>query len=390
MTVFKNAKIVYPDRIRDGIVVVANGKITGIHKRFDAVNGADVVDCKGNYLSPGFVDIHVHGGGGKSAMSEDYLDVISMCEAHLNFGTTSILPTTLAAPFEDIKRAVLTIKKASEASKNSNILGVHLEGPYLSKEFKGAQSEEDILSPLTTNPDELFELWDGIRLVGAAPEIDGGLSLGEKIVKHGAVASIAHSGASYEIVEEAVNHGYSDVTHIYSACSMCFKVKLFRVGGVVEAGLSIDALTTQAIADLRHLPAGLLKLIYKCKGADKMILITDALEFAATDMEEGAIFEQKNGVSVVYEDGVMKLADRSSLAGSVATSSSLVRNVYKSADVPLYDAVRAASLTPASRVGYGDRKGKIQIGYDADLVIFDEDINIKAVMTNGEFRRNNL
>ncbi len=390
MTVFKNAKIVYPDRIRDGIVVAANGKITGIHKRFDATYGADVIDCKGNYLSPGFVDIHVHGGGGKSAMSEDYLDVISMCEAHLKYGTTSILPTTLAAPFEDIKRAVLTIKKASEASKNSNILGVHLEGPYLSKEFKGAQSEEDILSPLTTNPDELFELWDGIRLVGAAPEIDGGLSLGEKIVKHGAVASIAHSGASYEIVEEAVNHGYSDVTHIYSACSMCFKVKLFRVGGVVEAGLSIDALTTQAIADLRHLPAGLLKLIYKCKGADKMILITDALEFAATDMEEGAIFEQKNGVSVVYEDGVMKLADRSSLAGSVATSSSLVRNVYKSSDVTLYDAVRAASLTPASRVGYGDRKGKIQIGYDADLVIFDEDINIKAVMTNGEFRRNNL
>jgi N-acetylglucosamine-6-phosphate deacetylase len=171
---------------------------------------------------------------------------------------------------------------------------------------------------------------------------------------------------------------------------MCFKVNLFRVGGVVEAGLSIDALTTQAIADLRHLPAGLLKLIYKCKGADKMILITDALEFAATDMEEGAVFLQKNGVSVVFEDGVMKLADRSSLAGSVATSSSLVRNVYKSADVPLYDAVRAASLTPAARIGFGDRKGKIQIGYDADLVVFDEDINIKAVMTNGEFRRNDL
>lgn len=390
MTVFKNAKIVYPDRIRDGIVVTDNGKITGIHKRFDAAYGADVIDCKGNYLSPGFVDIHVHGGGGKSAMSEDYLDVISMCEAHLKYGTTSILPTTLAAPFEDIKRAVLTIKKASEASKKSNILGVHLEGPYLSKEFKGAQSEDDILSPLTTNPDELLELWDGIRIVGAAPEIEGGLLLGEKIVKHGAVASIAHSGASYEIVEEAVKHGYSDVTHIYSACSMCFKVNLFRVGGVVEAGLSIDALTTQAIADLRHLPAGLLKLIYKCKGADKMILITDALEFAATDMEEGAVFLQKNGVSVVFEDGVMKLADRSSLAGSVATSSSLVRNVYKSADVPLYDAVRAASHTPAARIGFGDRKGKIQIGYDADLVVFDEDINIKAVMTSGELRRNDL
>ncbi|MGI6744583.1 MAG: hypothetical protein ACOX45_00095 [Acutalibacteraceae bacterium] len=120
-------------------------------------------------------------------------------------------------------------------------------------------------SPLKNDPDELLELWDGIRIVGAAPEIDGGLQLGNRIVSHGAVASIAHSGASYEIVEEALKYGYSDVTHISSACSSCFKVNLFRVGGVVEAGLSIDGLTTQAIADLRHLPAGILKLIYKCK-----------------------------------------------------------------------------------------------------------------------------
>lgn len=390
MTVFKNAKVVYPDKIREGIVIVKDGKIAGITERFDGSGGEEVVDCKGLYLSPGFVDIHVHGGGAYSAMSADYKDVVAMCEAHLWHGTTSILPTTLASPLEDIKKAVISIKKASEVSKKANILGVHLEGPYLSKEFKGAQSEDDILSPVKDDPEELLGLWDGIRLVGAAPEIDGGLELGTKITKHGAVASIAHSGASFETVEEAVNHGYSDVTHIYSACSMCFKINLFRVGGVVEAGLCTDGLTTQTIADLRHLPAGILKLIYKCKGAEKMILITDGLEFAATEMEEGAVFLQKNGVSVVYEDGVMKLADRSSLAGSVATSSRLVRNMYKSADVALYHAVRMASLTPAERVGFGGTKGKIQIGYDADLVVFDDDINIKAVMTNSEFQRNEL
>ena len=349
-----------------------------------------VIDGKELYLSPGFIDIHVHGGGGYSAMSDDSADIIKMCEAHLFFGTTSILPTTLAAPLESIKKAILAIKEAQTLSKGANILGVHLEGPYLSKEFKGAQSEDDILSPLTHAPEQFFDLWDGIRIVGAAPENEGCLALGQKIVERGAVASIAHSGASYELVEEAIKYGYSDVTHIYSACSSCYKVNLFRVGGVVEAGLSIDALTTQTIADLRHLPAGILKLIYKCKGADKMILITDGLEFSATDMAEGTVCKQKNGLSVVYEDGVMKLADRSSLAGSVATSSRLVRNMVKSADVPLYDAVRTASLTPAQRIGFGHKKGKIQIGYDADLVLFDEDIQIKAVMTNGEFRRNEL
>lgn len=390
MTVFLNAKLVYPDKIREGAVIVKDGKIAGITERFDSSGGGEVIDCKGLYLSPGFVDIHVHGGGGYSAMSENYKDVVAMCEAHLWHGTTSILPTTLASPLEDIKKAVLSIKKASGVSKKANILGVHLEGPYLSKEFKGAQSENDILSPVNSDPEELLGLWDGIRMVGAAPETDGGLELGTKITQHGAVASVAHSGASFETVEEAVNHGYSDVTHIYSACSMCFKVNLFRVGGVVEAGLCLDGLTTQTIADLRHLPAGILRLIYKCKGAEKMILITDGLEFAATQMEEGAVFLQKNGISVVYEDGVMKLADRSSLAGSVATSSRLVRNMYKSAHVPLYHAVRMASLTPAERVGFGGSKGKIQIGYDADLVVFDDDIKIKAVMTNGEFQRNEL
>lgn len=390
MTILKNAKIIYPDKIREGIVIVKDGKIVGLPCRIDDFDNSNVIDCKGLYLSPGFVDIHVHGGGGFSAMSKDYKDVVAMCEAHLWHGTTSILPTTLAAPLEDIKKAVLSIKKASEVSKKANILGVHLEGPYLSKEFKGAQSENDILTPTKDAPEALLELWDGIRLVGAAPEIDGGLELGSKITAHGAVASIAHSGASYEMVEEAIKYGYSDVTHIYSACSQCFKVNLFRVGGVVEAGLSIDALTTQTIADLRHLPAGILKLIYKCKGAEKMILITDGLEFSATEMEEGTVFKQKNGISVVYEDGVMKLADRSSLAGSVATSSMLVRNMYKSADVPLYSAVRAASLTPAELIGFGDRKGKIQIGYDADLILFDDDINISAVMTGGELWRNVL
>ena len=384
MNFYKNAKVIFPDKIRDCVVVTDGGKITDICERFDANENDTVTDCKGLYLSPGFVDIHVHGGGNKSAMSTDYTDIVEMAEAHLKYGTTSIAPTTLAAPISQLKEAVLSIKKASEESKKANILGVHLEGPYISLQYKGAQSPESILNPEKDPPEELLELWDKILIMGAAPECDGVLALGDKLRKRGIVASVAHSAASYEQVETAVQHGFSDVTHIYNACSSCFKTGLFRNAGVVEAGLYMDELTTQTIADLRHLPQGLLKLIYKCKGDSKMYLITDGLEFSASDIKENTVYTQENGVNVIYEDRVMKLADRSALAGSAATLSDCVRNMYKCIGIPIYSAVKMATLTPAEVCGYGKVKGKIENGYDADLIMFDDDINIKSVITNGK------
>lgn len=384
MIFYKNAKVIFPDKIRDCVVVTDGGKIKDICERFDANENDTVTDCKGLYLSPGFVDIHVHGGGNKSAMSTDYTDIVEMAEAHLKYGTTSIAPTTLAAPISQLKEAVLSIKKASEESKKANILGVHLEGPYISLQYKGAQSPESILNPEKDPPEELLDLWDKILIMGAAPECDGVLALGDKLRKRGIVASVAHSAASYEQVETAVQHGFSDVTHIYNACSSCFKTGLFRNAGVVEAGLYMDELTTQTIADLRHLPQGLLKLIYKCKGDSKMYLITDGLEFSASDIKENTVYTQENGVNVIYEDRVMKLADRSALAGSAATLSDCVRNMYKCIGIPLYSAVKMATLTPAEVCGYGKVKGKIENGYDADLIMFDDDINVKSVITNGK------
>ena len=383
MIYYKNAKVIFPDRIRDCVVVTDNGKIFDICDTFESNQNDTIIDCKGLYLSPGFIDIHVHGGGNKSAMSESFSDIIEMAEAHLKYGTTSIVPTTLAAPVSQLKRVVSTIKKAAQTSKRANILGAHLEGPYISQQYKGAQSPENILNPSKDSPDELLDMWDKILIMGAAPECEGVLELGDKLNKRGIVASIAHSAASYEQVEIAVQHGFSDVTHIYNACSSCFKTGLFRNAGVVEAGLYMDELTTQTIADLRHLPQGLLKLIYKCKGDDKMYLITDGLEFSASDIKENTVYTQENGVGVIYEDNVMKLADRSALAGSAATLSDCVRNMYRCIGIPLYSAIKMATLTPATVCGYGSRKGKIEKGYDADLVLIDDDINIKSVITNG-------
>lgn len=379
----KNVQIIGENNVFPGELLVKDGKIAEVGAHVPCPEGAEVLDGGGQYLSPGFIDLHVHGGGGYSAMGGKDA-VVRMCEAHARYGTTSILPTTLAAPIAQLKTAMDGIREAQSATDNVHILGVHLEGPFLSPNMCGAQSPENILVPDEWDCEDLLSYWDGIKIMGAAPEVKGGMALGELIRKHGAVASVAHSTADYDIAQEAFRNGYSDVTHLYNACTSCHKVGVFRHAGTVEAALVNDDVTTQVIADLRHQPEGVLRLIYKCKGADKMYVITDGLEFAATQMQEGEEFVQENGMAVVYTDGVMLLADRSCLAGSVATCDLLVRNLYKKLGLPLCDCVKMASLTPARVIGIDDHTGKIAAGCDADLLLFDDDVRISAVFVSGK------
>lgn len=379
---YYNAKLILENEIRDGCVLAENGKILDVCDRSDEY-ADERVDCKGLFLSPGFADIHVHGGGGYSAMSDSPDEIVKMCEAHAKRGTTSIVPTTLAAPVKRLQRAIDNISAAKEKCTVSNILGVHLEGPFLSMSKKGAQSPENILVPTEENLHELLDYSENVRMIGAAPEIENGMLVGEEAAKRGIVASVAHSDADFSIVEEALSHGYTDVTHIFSACSAMHKEGIFRKVGVAEAGLALDGYSTQFIGDLRHLPYGCIKLIYKAKGADKAYAITDGLEYSALDMEEGTVIMQENGMGVVYEDSVMKLADRSCLAGSVATSNILVRNMVKECGIPLTEAVKMASLTPLKIIGSGDTKGRIKVGYDEDIILFDNDVNVKSVFVKG-------
>lgn len=383
MILFKNANVIFEDRIEKLCVLVNNGKIEKIAKEIEA--DAQVIDCEGLYLSAGFIDLHVHGGGGISAMCCDAQKLCQMAKAHALHGTTSILPTTLAAPVKQLLEVTEYIKKAAEQCTDSNILGVHFEGPYLNPESRGAQSEKNILSPLVDDPTPLLECWDKVRIMGVAPEIDGAFSLGEKLKAKGIVASVAHTKADFDTTVQSFDHGFSDFTHLYNASSSCFKRGIFRVAGAVEAGLVDDRCTVQVITDLRHLPAGVLKLIYKCKGADGMYLITDGLEFSASDLKDGEVCMQENGVEVVFEDNVMKVADRSCLAGSAATTDMLVRNMYKEVGVPLCDAVKMATITPARVISIDNQKGYIKEGYDADILLFDDNINIQKVMVMGKF-----
>ncbi len=389
MRCYINAAIITPDDIlKDKTVIAKDGKILDIINDIPD-NCTEIIDCKGKYLSPGFADIHVHGGGGYSAMGSTE-DIIKMCTAHALRGTTSILPTTLAAPIEQLKNVIKNIEAAMKICTDSNILGVHLEGPFISMKMKGAQSPANILTPTRENVAELLDSSEIIRIIGAAPEIENGYIVGEEAAKRGIVASVAHSDGDFSDTEKALCHGFSDITHIYSACSGMRKIGIFRHAGVVEAGLALDGFTTQFIADLRHLPYGILKLIYKAKGADKAYAISDGLEYSALDMDEGTVILQENGLEVVYEDSVMKLSDRSCLAGSVATSNVLVRNMIKSAGIPIVDAVKMASLTPLSVIGFDKTKGKISQNYDEDLIVFDEDINVSYVCVNGKTVLNQL
>ena len=368
-----NAKIVLPDKIIHGSCKITNGKIAEISEN-PTPTGDTIYDAGGNYLVPGFVDIHVHGGGGYSAMSNNPQDIVEMANAHAKFGTTSIVPTTLTAPVPALHTAMSSIKKAMDLPCKAHILGVHLEGPYISKSKKGAQSENDILSADKNDPAVLLDYTDIIKIFGAAPETPGGMELGRELARRGITASVAHSDASYETACEAFKNGYSDVTHIYNGCTSLHKEGIFRVAGVAEAGLVSDC-TVQFIGDLRHIPEGIVKIIYRCKGADFMSAISDGLDYSAKDFPDGTHFMQKNGQGAVIHKGVMCLEDMSCLAGSVTTMGSIFRNLY-SIGIPLVDCVKICSSTPARVAGVGDTKGKIQIGYDADLLILDKNLNL--------------
>ncbi len=382
MVLFRNAKIISGGKITDGDVLVKGKTIAGTGS-FPVRKGYTVIDCAGMYLSSGFIDLHVHGGGGYSAMSSDPADIDSMCKAHALHGTTSLLPTMLSAPAKRLIESAASVASATEKCKYANILGVHFEGPFLSEKATGAQSDKGVCRIDNKTVDALLSV-PNLKMMAAAPELEGAMDLGRSLNGKDIIASVGHTAADYNTAMEAFENGFSDITHIYNASTACHKEGIYRVAGVVEAALCDDRCTVQFIADLKHLPVGVIRLIYKCKGPKKAYLITDGLEFSATDLKEGQKIRQRNGVTAVYRDGAMQTEDGSCLAGSVATMDSLVRNICKTVGIPLANAVEMATSTPATVIGLSNEKGSVKKGYDADIIVFDDDVNIKYVMVNGK------
>ncbi|MBE6828025.1 MAG: hypothetical protein E7514_05360 [Ruminococcaceae bacterium] len=372
--IYKNANIIFENEIKKADLITEDGIIKEITQ--NAVgNGAEVYNCEGLYLSAGLIDLHVHGGGGYSFMGNES-DILHAAEAHRKNGVTSILPTALADGLDVLGCVCENVKRAKR--KNKNILGVHLEGPFLSKEMCGAQNSDKMLISSRTDYMPLLEKYgDIIKMTGAAPELDGGFELGKTLADFGIVASVAHSSGDYDTAVKALSYGYSDITHIYNACTSYRKDSAYRKAGTAEAGLSEDGYTVQVIADLIHLPAGLIRLIHKAKGADRMYLISDGLEFSASEFVDGARVIQKNGVEALIKDGAAFTSDGKRLAGSIASGITLVKNVYNTG-ISLTDSVKMMTLTPAKVVG-ADRKGRIRTGCDADIIVFDKEFNLKHI-----------
>jgi N-acetylglucosamine-6-phosphate deacetylase len=380
-----NGHIITPSRIiADGCLLVTGNKITAISKSDIDVPGALVIDAGGNYVSPGFIDIHVHGGGGHDFMDNTIEAFLAIAETHARYGTTAMLPTTLTSSKEDLLETLKVYEIAHEQNiKGAQFIGMHLEGPYFSIAQCGAQDPKYIREPDEDEYKEVLAASNHIKRWSAAPELKGAIAFGKYVTEKGVLAAIAHTDAVYEDVAEAFENGYTLATHFYSGMSGVTRRNAYRYAGVIESAYLIDDMDVEIIADGVHLPAPLLKLIYKIKGPDRIALITDAMRAAAMPPGESVLGSTNNGLKVIVEDGVAKLPDRSAFAGSVATANQLVQTMLNVAEIPLLQTIQMASLTPARIMKIDDKKGSLTAGKDADVVIFDKDINIQLTMVGG-------
>lgn len=374
----KSNLIILEDRIFKGYVYFDRGKIVDVSEKEHPVS--EEFDATGYYVAPGFIDIHTHGGGGH-CFEGSVDEIVEACCFHLRHGTTSICPTVSAAPFASMVESAKNIKAAMNDPRVSDmILGAHLEGPYLSKAQAGAQCPSHITAPIEGDYLPLLEENAGaIARWTYAPEADMDGRFAKTLRKHGVVASAGHTDAIYPDMLRAFENGCSLVTHLYSCTSTITRDHGFRRLGVIETAYLLDDLYVEIICDGKHLPPELIRLIYKLKGADRIALITDSLALAGTAETHGWMQDTE----FLIEDGVCKLMDRSAFAGSIATADRLVRVAVQGASIPLPDAVKMITKTPAEIMRLGT-KGRIARGMDADFAVFDEKIEINAVFVGGE------
>lgn len=389
-----NGRVLTPQRlIPNGTVLVSGKTIVAVSQGDIDVPDATVLDAGGAYVSPGFIDIHVHGGGGHDFMDGTEDAFLQIARTHARFGTTALVPTTLTSSRDELFNTLSVYERANRRNTTgARFLGMHLEGPYFALSQRGAQDPRYIRDPDPAEYREVLDRSSAIARWSAAPERPGALAFGDYLRSKGVLAAIAHTDAVYEEVVAAVQHGYRLATHLYSCMSGVSRRNGFRYAGVVESAYLLDELDVELIADGVHLPAPLLRLAYKIKGPDQCVLITDAMRAAGMPPGPSILGSLHNGLDVIVEDGVAKLPDRQSFAGSVATADRLLRTMMTLADIPLLAAVRMLSSTPARVMGVADRKGELRAGYDADLVFLDADFSVQLTMIEGRivFRRDGV
>ena len=381
MTIIKNARIIRDGGITDGAIAYENGILTALPANTE---DCEIIDAHGAYLSAGFIDLHTHGGAGHDFMDGTVGAFLGAAELHAAHGTTTLLPTATSGSYEETCAMFNILDQAqAQNTHGADMPGLHLEGPYFSPAQAGAQDPRFLKTP---KPDEYLPILnstDKLLRWSAACELDGAMEFADACREHGVLCAIGHSDADLATVEEAMKHGYTHLTHLYSGMSTVHRVNAYRVCGVVEAGYLLNDLTVEIIADGCHLPKGLLQMIYRFIGPDRTCLVTDSMRGAGLpDGAESILGSLTNGQTVIIEDGVAKMPDRKAFAGSVATTDRLLRTMVNVAEVPLCDAVKMLTETPAKIQRLTDR-GTLDTGKRADIVLFDENLHVIRTVVGG-------
>ncbi|MBI3990049.1 MAG: N-acetylglucosamine-6-phosphate deacetylase [candidate division NC10 bacterium] len=386
---FVHARLLTPDQeIEGGYLIVQEGQIVEVgpssNLKADDFKGAEVYDLQGKILAPGFIDLQVNGGGGRDLLEGSEGAVEAVARFHLRHGTTSFLPTLITSPPSELFAAIQAIrgflrKRDPEEEPVSEILSIHLEGPYISEEKRGVHPSEWIRPPSLP---ELREYWAAsgglLKLVTLAPEQPGGLELIQGVKEFGAIPAIGHTDATYEEAVDGIRAGALLATHVFNAMRGFHHREPGTVGAILDAPI-----VTSFVADGLHVHEAALRLLYRVKGTDHLIVITDAVSIAGVDEQQAAEREYRlGGQRIIIKEG-KAVNLQGTLAAPILTMEEAVKNVARFMGCPFREAIQMATVNPARLLGIEDRKGRLVPGRDADLVIFDEALNLEGVWSKG-------
>ncbi len=374
----KNGAVTLPDTVLfKSDVLVKQGKIAEVGPDLRTPRGAEVIDATGRHIAPGFIDLHVHGGGGQMFEFADADGYAKIAETLARSGTTGFLATLAALPHENTMEAIKTAREFASATGGAKMLGIHMEGPYLNPEAAGAQLTSAMRKP---SVEEFAEYSDAagdlLKIMTLAPELEGGLELVSALSARGVVAAVGHSNATFDEIKEAVQAGLTHVSHTYNAMSPL----RHREPGVVGAALAMDLLTTELICDGHHVHPAAVGIVMRCKPHAKIVLISDSV--AALGLPEGD--HDFLGITALVKGGAVRLKGSDTLAGSVLTLNVAIKNLFNwFSDVALREIFMMASLNPATAIGIDDSKGRIAVGKDADIILVDEHFDVTLTVVEG-------
>ena len=385
MIAIENGVVFTPEGlVRDGVVLTEGERIraVGLREAVEIPDGARRLDAGGGHVVPGFVDMHIHGALGYDLMSATRTELEAVTEFLAKHGVTAWVPAIVTAPIDEILRALDLARTILSGPRlaGAEILGVHVEGPYINPEMKGAHRLDAIRDPVPEEYAAILEYSDIIAWVTLAPELPGALELIRESRRKGILVSAGHTAALEPEMERAIEAGLSHVTHLYGNMGSFRRFNLTRVAGVTEAALLDDRLTTEIIGDGYHISPGLMKLAYKAKGPHRLAIVSDASPLVGMPPGRYKLW----GMEIVLEEQISYLPDRSAFAGSITTMDRCLRNAVRRMDVPLKDALQMGSATPASILGVADRKGSLAPGKDADVVVLNPDLQVTHTLAAGQ------